>query len=155
MTKTELGNALAECTAVVLEQMFFVRVPDEAATPGVSWADSDLICAVDFEGNPSGRLALRVSPEAARSIAADFLGEDEGSLSSCQVGQVVSELSNIICGSVLSRIESGTTFCLASPRLLSVWDSSGPEAVVHSVVLDAGVLTVVLAVERPVCPRVA
>jgi CheY-specific phosphatase CheX len=154
VTKTELACALAECTAAVLERMFFVQALEETA-PAVPEADSDLICGVNFTGDPSGHLALRVSVEAARSIAADFLGEDEGGLSGFQVGQVVCELANIICGSVLSRIESGTTFRLDSPRLLSGWESFGSDAVVHSVTLDAGVLAVAFATERPVCPRAA
>jgi CheY-specific phosphatase CheX len=154
VTKTELECALAESTAAVLERMFFVQALDETA-PAAPEADSDLICGVNFIGDPSGRLALRVSLGAARSMAADFLGEDEGGLSGFQVGQVVCELANIICGSVLSRIESGTTFQLDCPRLLSGWESFGGDAAVHSVALDAGVLAVVFATERPVCPRAA
>ena len=154
MNKTELEFALAECTADVLEQMFFVQAREEAA-PATPEADSDLICKMNFTGDPSGCLALRVSLGAARTIAADFLGEDEAGLSAFQVGQVVCELANIICGSVLSRMESGTTFRLDSPHLLSVWEKSGGDATVHSVPLDTGVLTVVFATERPVCPRAA
>ena len=154
MTNTELEPALAECTAEVLEQMFFVQALEEAA-PTTAEADTDVICRVDFTGDPSGCLALRVSVGAARTIAADFLGEDEAGLSAFQVGQVVCELANIICGSVLSRIESRTTFRLDSPHLLSIWEKPGGDATVHSVTLDAGVLKVVLATERPVCPRAA
>lgn len=143
--------ALAECIAEVLEQMFFVQVLEKTA-PAAPEADTDLICGVDFAGNPSGRLALRISLGASRSMAADFLGEDEGALSHLQAGQVVCELANIICGSVLSRIESGTTFQLDSPRLLPVWESSGRNAIAHSVILDAGVLRVEFSTERPLCP---
>ena len=154
MTNTELKCALADCTAEVLEQMFFVHGL-EGAAPATPEADSDLICGVDFAGEPSGSLTLRLSLGAARSIAADFLGEDAATLSAFQVGHVVLELSNIICGSVLSRIESDTTFRLESPRLLSEWKSPGAEAIVHSVILDTGVLTVELSPERPVCPVAA
>jgi CheY-specific phosphatase CheX len=151
VTKTELRHALEECTATVLEKMFFVQ-PVDAGAPAFAGSDSDLICAVEFGGDPSGRLALRVSIGAARSIAADFLGEDEGAISGFQVGQVICELANIICGSVLSRIEGGTTFRLDSPRLLSTWKSSCADATVHSVVLETGVLAVEFSTERPVCP---
>ena len=34
-----------------------------------------------------------------------------------QIGQVVCELTNMLCGSVLSRIEKDTLFDLSSPRL--------------------------------------
>jgi CheY-specific phosphatase CheX len=151
VSKTELENALANCTETVLEQMFFVHALQAAAT-AVTAADSDLICGVEFDGDPSGRLALRLDRGAARSIAADFLGEEEDRLSDSRIHQVVCELANIICGSVLSRIESGTTFRLDSPRLLPSWQGAAGNAVVHSVMLDTGALTVEFSTERPVCP---
>ena len=49
--------------------------------------------------------------------AADFLGVDEGELTGHQVGEVVCELANMICGSVLSRMESAATFRIAPPKL--------------------------------------
>ena len=151
MNKTELACALAECSAQVLEKMFFVQPSGEAAPPAPE-ADTDLIYGVDFTGDPSGHLALRVGVGAARTVAADFLGEDEGQLSDFQVGQVVGELANMICGSLLSRIESGTTFRLDSPKPLSAWKTAGGDAVVHSLILAAGVLTGECSTERPVCP---
>jgi len=151
MTDGGLAGALAESTAEVLEKMFFVRATEESV-PASGDVDGDLNCEVSFSGNPSGRLVLRVGLGAAHSMAADFLGDDEGALSEVRVSQVVCELANMICGSVLSRIESGTTFRLESPRLLSAWEASGPHTVTHSVVLGGGILTVEFSTERPVCP---
>jgi CheY-specific phosphatase CheX len=154
MTKKQLENALAECTVEALEQMFFVRALEGTPSDGAE-ADSDLICRVDFAGETSGCLALRITVEAARSIAAGFLGEDDGALSEVQVGEVLCELTNIVCGSLLSRIESGTTFRLDSPQIAAPENSASGEAVVHSVGLDNGVLTARFATERPICPMVA
>ena len=151
MTKTELECTLAKCTVEALEQMFFVY-PVESVLPSSPEADSDVICSVDFAGEPSGRLILRIAVVAARSIAAGFLGEDECGLSEIQVGDVLCELTNIICGSILSRIESKATFHLDSPRLLTSDSQLSADAIVHSVCLDNGVLTVRFATERTKWP---
>ena len=152
MNETDLELVLAQCTEMVLEQMFFVRALN-GSLPG---GGSELVSEVAFEGKPSGRLSLRVTTAAARSIAADFLGEDERVLSEQQVGEVICELANIICGSVLSRVESETTFRLHSPGLVSA-ASEFPAAnsVVHSINIDHGKLTVDFRSERPVCPTAA
>jgi CheY-specific phosphatase CheX len=147
-----LAQALAECIEEVLEQMFFVR-------PFGDPADEDLldcphlIADVHFAGEPSGHLVLSVSQQAARSIAADFLAEEEPVLSEQQVGEVVCELANIICGSVLTRVERSALFRLGSPRLLP----QGPHpktqpGAVQSLNLWNGNLTVAMSTESPLCP---
>jgi hypothetical protein len=152
VSETDLEHVLAQCTETVLEQMFFVR----ALTGSLPRGGSELVSEVPFEGKPSGRLSLRVTTSAARSIAADFLGEDERVLSEQQVGEVICELANIICGSVLSRVESEATFRLHSPGLVSAaTDCPVANSVVHSVSMDNGRLTVAFRSERPVCPTAA
>jgi len=149
VSEPQLETVLAQCTEAVLEQMFFVR----ALNGPLPAPDSVLIVEVPFEGDPCGRLALRVTAPAARSIAADFLGEEECVLSEQQVGEVMCELANIICGSVLSRVESDTTFRLGSSRLTSDSEVFHSEnAALHSVALDNGAILIAFDVERPVCP---
>jgi CheY-specific phosphatase CheX len=149
-----LERALTECTEEVLEQMFFVQ-PVEEPVPQESpeAADSShLSVDVGFSGEPSGRLLLRISKPAARSIAADFLAEDEAVLSDQQVGEVVCELANIICGSVLTRVESRTSFRLGSPRLL--FQLPEPEirpAAVRSLDLWNGNITIAMTTESQPC----
>jgi len=106
---------MAESLDEVLEKMFFVRSLGELDKA----ADGPALTAhLDFEGDPRGSLTLRVTAAAARSVAADFLGADESELSEKQVGEVVCELANMICGSVLSRVESSAVFQLAAPRIV-------------------------------------
>lgn len=109
-------SALAECTSEVLEQMFFARPVGDGAKANSS---SQMTAEVNFDGEASGYLTLSASARAARSIAAGFLAEDQPVLSERQVGEVLCELANIICGSVLTRMESNTHFHLHSPRLIS------------------------------------
>ena len=144
MIEPTLENALAECTGEVLEQMFFARPLDDSAKSD-SGGGTQLIAEVNFDGDPSGHLTLSASARAARSIAADFLAEDEPALSEHQVGEVLCELANIICGSVLTKVESRTHFRLDSPRLISERERPSPRGVaVQSLDLWNGNLTVTL-----------
>jgi CheY-specific phosphatase CheX len=152
VTDQLLERVLTECTEEVLEQMFFVRPVSESAQSGLP-VNPPLVAQVGFAGEPSGNLTLTISTEAARSIAADFLAEDECVLSKQQVGEVVCELANIICGSVLTRVESKALFRLASPRLLSKTPAPDPhDAAFQSLNLWNGNLTVGLSTESPICP---
>jgi CheY-specific phosphatase CheX len=158
MPETQIQRALRDSVQEVLEKMFFVEPVEEP--PGEADSrDGELAVRVAFEGVPSGALTLRVASAAACQIAADFLGEDTSSLSPAQVEEVVCELANMICGSVLSRIESSATFRLASPRLLSA--DEGPNRreaadrrAVHAVATGSGTLTASVETRDPVCPPV-
>ena len=62
---------------------------------------------------------MRLAHPAASAIAADFLREDAESLTSRQSTDVTLELANMICGAVLSRIESSATFRLGAPHVVA------------------------------------
>jgi CheY-specific phosphatase CheX len=156
MGDISLERALTECTEEVLEQMFFVQpVEEPLAQKSTEAVDSShLSVDVGFSGEPSGRLLLRISKPAARSIAADFLAEDEAVLSEQQVGDVVCELANIICGSVLTRVESRTSFQLGSPRLLcQVPEPEIRPVAVRSLDLWNGNIIIALTTESELCPE--
>jgi len=58
--------------------------------------------------------ASSVSDPVARTLAANFIGCDESAdLRSDQVAGVIAELANMICGAVLSELESDAHFDLA------------------------------------------
>ena len=61
---------------------------------------------------------MRLSDASARMLAAGFLGEDEGMLTDSQPGEVVCELANMLCGSLVSKLESEESFDLAPPELV-------------------------------------
>jgi CheY-specific phosphatase CheX len=155
MPETPVQCALRESVGEVLEKMFFVEPLDEppvAADP----PDGEIAVKLSFEGSPSGVLTLSVSPDAARQVAADFLGEEPSDLAAGRIGEVVCELANMICGSVLSRVESSSTFRLAAPSLLMAEEwRRRPETAdcraVHSVAIGDGILTATLETRDPVC----
>ena len=110
----------------VLEKMFFIEAPD---APVCAVVASDLAVRVEiaFEGDPPGVFRMSLAYAAAALIAADFLGEDADSVTAHQVNDVAKELANMICGAVLSRIESSASFRLYAPDLL------GPDALSSTV----------------------
>jgi CheY-specific phosphatase CheX len=139
-----LARTLTECTEEVLEQMFFARPLEDLSTAD-SASGAHLIAKVSFAGNPPGHLTLSATAQAARSIAADFLAEEEPVLSEQQVGEVLCELANIICGSVLTRVESRALFQLDSPRLISEQEQcTSDSAAVRCLHLWNGNLTVAM-----------
>ena len=153
MIDTALSAALEESVADILEKMFFI--PAVSSAPAVSSGGLPEIAAqLSFLGEPSGILTLRVSQDLARSIGADFLGVDMDEVSQQQVEQVICELANMICGSVLSRARGATTFHLLAPAIVPlVLPPADPErAASHTVTVDGGSLTVVLEAEPVLCP---
>jgi CheY-specific phosphatase CheX len=116
MPVTELDQALSDAATEVLETMFFTAISSDveaALSPDGSWISAGLT----FHGKPSGKFGVSVPVITGRKIAASFLGRDEAETTDAQAGQVVCELTNMLCGSVLSRIEKDTLFDLTSPQL--------------------------------------
>jgi CheY-specific phosphatase CheX len=151
MIETELRQALAQAIAETLEKMFFVSWLDEPAAGATS--QREFAARLEFEGSPSGRLTLRIAAPAARSIAADFLGETELAPSERRVEEVICELANMICGSVLSRVENARDFRLGAPRLIpSAGLVRAPGAVAHAVETGGGLIEAVLEMDNLACP---
>jgi CheY-specific phosphatase CheX len=147
MHDATLRRALAESVEETLEKMFFIaglQEPDPDALPPL-----ELAARVPFHGAPSGRFTLRVTDEAARSMAADFLGEEA---SADQVREVVCELANMICGAALSRAKDSGDFRLASPEWLLAAEARPRGAVVHAVEIGGGVLEAAVEMETAACP---
>jgi len=132
--------------------MFFVDLLQPCASEAMG---AGITAELSFEGNPPGSFRLTLDSVAARSAAADFLGADPGELSSAHLADVVCELANMICGSLLSRIESSTTFRLSKPCLASAEDHSQTgEVACFRARVGAGNLHAEIFLERPVCPEI-
>ena len=115
MTDTTIRPALSSAVADVLERMFFLEGLSEAPEPP---PEAETVSVyLSFDGNPPGCFQMRLAREAAGAIAADFLGEDRESLTDQQSDDVTLELANMICGAVLSRIESNAAFRLGTPQI--------------------------------------
>ncbi|HEX3875748.1 MAG TPA: chemotaxis protein CheX [Bryobacteraceae bacterium] len=145
MTNTRFDSALRQSVLTALEEMFFVCDLEEcdynAHAPG-----TEVIMRVDFTGAPSGWLTLRAGLESIRTLAADFLGEDESSLGDPEAVEVFAELANIICGAVLTRAGSDRIFRLSSPQVVNSEGDSQADAA-YAVALTTGPLAVRLQTE--------
>jgi CheY-specific phosphatase CheX len=120
MESTEVQTALAEAVEEVLETMCFAMVLSSSETAIPAPAGSDPVHAMlRFEGTPSGVFHLSIPVALARAAGSGFLGRDEEEISDLEATEVVCELANMFCGSVLSRLEKETIFHLSSPVLVT------------------------------------
>jgi CheY-specific phosphatase CheX len=147
MADNEMQQMLSAATAEVLESMFFTS--PAGYSEGRAQADAAAISArLSFRGRPSGVLGVRVPLPTGRQLAASFRGRENAQLSEVQVGEVVCELANMICGSVLSLVERDCRFDLSQP-LIDGPGAPRPECATASRVfeLEEGRLAVWLALE--------
>lgn len=140
-----LPQLLEAATAEVLETMFFAAATGEPTI----WPSSPGACAaaaVRFSGTHNGMLTIRVPEEAARTMAAGFLGVDaDASLTPGRITEVVCEMANMICGAMLSHMDPDGDVRLdppAPPETGAVPPDGAVEAVVA---VDEGPVAVNLA----------
>jgi len=157
VTENPIRQALQDSVDEVLEKMFFVETQGECAEPAGDPAADEIAVELTFQGEPPGALLLRLTSPAARQIAADFLGIDEAEVSGVRTSEVVRELANMICGSVLSRVEGAAAFRLATPRIVppSKEIARSLSNTRYCVRLSNGRLTVNIGTGIPTCPQPA
>jgi CheY-specific phosphatase CheX len=122
------GDTVRQVAAEVLETMFFTEA--ELAACEHAWLETALCGRIQFEGSHSGDMQLAVSAEAADPIAASFLGLDPMELTDVERGQVIQELTNILCGAMLSHLWPESKLALASPEL-TVWQEWPDAGALH------------------------
>jgi CheY-specific phosphatase CheX len=153
MSEVNLPGLFTEMVSSSLETMFFtlpLDLLDPADIPEGASEGDEIESRLSFHGTPSGVFHLRISVSGARLIAAAFLGEDEDSLSRAETEQVVCELANMLCGSMVSRLESDRSIDLSAPELVPTGTLDvlqGPLTVCQSFELERGFLTVSLRLE--------
>jgi CheY-specific phosphatase CheX len=123
MTVDNLARHLRPACEEVLETMFFTSVMEGADAAAESSEDREprIDARLTFAGEPSGVFQVRTTASAARALAAGFLGEREADVTSERAGEVVCELANMLCGSVLSRMDAAAVFELSHPELAGKW----------------------------------
>ncbi|HVP46065.1 MAG TPA: chemotaxis protein CheX [Bryobacteraceae bacterium] len=140
---TEMSEAISTAAADVLETMFFSPVMAEvAAEAGMPAAT--LAARLQFSGGRSGTFAVRISTAAAENMAANFLGEEAGQPASGQVQDVICELTNMLCGSVLSRLDREAHFDLGHPELVDPLEVPTPGSVSRAFDLGEGQVAIFL-----------
>lgn len=119
----EVAEAAARVTSEVLETMFFA----DAVEAGCSheWLGSAVSDRIAFEGSHSGELRLCVSSEAADGLACAFLGVEPLEVTELLRGQVILELTNILCGAILSHVWPESKLALRPPECVEKEQASG------------------------------
>lgn len=120
----QISRILASAAEEVLETMFFTGVMGPAETG----TGEGLAALVRFRGAPSGVCGVWLDPAQAQELAGSFLGEETGELTPAKTEQVICEFANMICGSVVSRLEAEERIELDSPRLVSDEEFRGQTA---------------------------
>lgn len=139
MVAQECEGVLAEAASEVLETMYFTGVLGLAEDPDVDrggWPSVRLA----FSGPHSGSFGVRAPGEVARTLASNFLGVDEKEISEQQMGEVLCELANIICGATLVRLAGDARFSLTHPEIQP--DGREQEGTTVVLELDSGLLEV-------------
>src|SRR5262249_4978519 len=119
MRELDLVRHLQPAFTEVLETMFFTSVLDVSPFGGIPGDVPALSSRLSFRGAPAWIFEIGITRDAARTLAGGFLGEEEPDISDARTGDVVCELANMLCGSVLSRIGSDFTFDLSHPELVA------------------------------------
>jgi CheY-specific phosphatase CheX len=150
-----LQEAFLASASEVLEAMFFVEVLGESTDTGA--ADPDVVSAeLAFRGVPSGRFGVQTPLSTGRLMASNFLGEEEQKITAAEIEQVVCELTNMICGSVLSRIEAEQRFELLHPEIVPPGAAPlASEAIRSSFELEEGAITLWMTIDAAAAPAVS
>jgi CheY-specific phosphatase CheX len=117
------GEVLTQAAQEILERMFFLvvdQVVDQVDLPREDSPLENLLATeIQFHGEHSGRLRMVVRESCASELAANFTGmPDPGQLNWEQVAEVLRELTNMMCGTTLSRLAPQSVFDLDPPVML-------------------------------------
>ena len=135
----QLQQAFVQSASEVLETMCFVGVLRE--TSELESAEDLISAELIFNGHPSGRFGLQAPPSTGRTISSNFLGKEPEEITEAEIEQVVGELANMICGSVLSRVELGARFELLHPTIIRAGEGIPHPGAISSILeLEEGVI---------------
>ena len=139
----DFAGTLSRVGAEVLETMFFDEALPAPCEHG--WIASAASVRLAFEGSHCGVFLLSVAPEVAQSITPAFLGIEPEEVTEGQSSQVLLELANILCGSILSHLWPNSDLNLGGPELIQV---EGPieDALHECFQLTEGMLSVSIRV---------
>jgi CheY-specific phosphatase CheX len=146
MQGIDFNPLLVSAAIEVLESMCFISVvesSDESVTEDDTW----IAARLQFQGWLSGDFGLRTPLATARIVASNFLGEDEADLNTLQVIEVLCELSNMICGSFLNRLEGKGAYDLSHPVRDLMLAQPPAVAACQALQLNEGALCVWLSME--------
>lgn len=116
-------EALKEATKTsiseVLETMFFLPLEVSESEDGGDLAqlpkDQLTGACLKFDGPIAGEVTFLIPVNLARSLTADFLGQEEGEVGKDEMVGTVKEVVNMITGKALSLYDESAVFKLGIP----------------------------------------
>lgn len=124
MEKEALLKAMKASISDVLETMFFIPVEFEASEKVREYIrqqkDPLLGGRLEFKGPFSGWLTFILPEGLARTLTANFLGEDETQVDRDHVEGTLMEILNMITGRAFGLYDDQAIFELGVPRMIAV-----------------------------------
>jgi CheY-specific phosphatase CheX len=140
---TELESALDEVTEHLAETMFFTTVLDRAVDLG---GQPGYTASIAFSGTRAGALRVILPHSTAAALAVSFLGEADDEEPDARACALAGELANILCGSLLGRMEPAGHFTIGPPEVTSGTEASGQPADARRLfTLEEGPLAIAVA----------
>jgi len=152
MLASDFTPLVAECCAEVLDAMYFTTVLEtthESGCESIRPNNGYSFC-LRFQGDIHGTFGLDIGASMARTLASNFLGEDEESITQADLEEVVGELANMLCGSIVSRVEGTSKFVLSHPEpvtLLNGPNNPAQDVLVSILATDNGELQTWIVVD--------
>jgi hypothetical protein len=115
MKKSELGHAIREGSAQVLETMFFADTSESTT----AHHKDPVACSLQCSGAETGSFSIAVDREALKLLCESFYGES-GEITALQEIDLICELTNMLAGATLSRLAPLGLSALSSPVLCDV-----------------------------------
>jgi hypothetical protein len=125
MPERDLQTLLAETMRDVLEMSFFANILEEMIPEPEVASLPSMAARVEFSGAASGSFLLVAAPLAVRTLALEFMGDSDEDRDAEEAQfvaadeEVFKELTNILCGSVLSRFQVDRCCNLSQPVVCS------------------------------------
>ena len=140
MSTAEVDRVLARCTGRVLETMCYA---DPLPITGLEEGQPFVRTRLRFHGTYSGVFHLDITEEAGRSLATTFLGADEN-VAAPEMAGVICELTNMICGSMLSALDARADIRLDPPEVVEEVAPRSENALCRAFEIDNGQMAVAI-----------
>jgi CheY-specific phosphatase CheX len=152
MQASDFTPIIGDCCAEVLDAMYFASVIEtrQSFGPRPDLEEDRIAFNLHFQGDVHGWFGVHLSRATARTLAANFLGEDEDALSAAEVDEVVGELTNMLCGSVASRVEGRSKFVLSHPEPASSELAPVQDALISDIETDLGLIRTWVALDAEI-----
>jgi chemotaxis protein CheY-P-specific phosphatase CheC len=122
MEAEKLESATKRSISEVLEKMFFLPVDFLEKSDGeglyLPGSGKYMITRLRFKGPFAGYFLFVIPEELTPSLAAGFLGEDEGQVTQEQRADTIKEIINMIAGNMFCILDDHAVFNLEIPEMI-------------------------------------